>query len=73
LYNTNYRIYKENQILQHIKDIAPKSYIAINMRASGVFYSATDLHGEVTQAKDIRLTDVSKLKKPTWHMNNDWL
>jgi hypothetical protein len=73
LYNTNYRIYKENQILQHIKDIAPKSYIAINMRASGVFYSATDLHGEITQAKDIRLTDVSKLKKPTWHMNNDWL
>jgi hypothetical protein len=73
LYNTNYRIYKENQILQHIKDIAPDSYIAINMRAGGTFYSAADLHGEVTLAKDIRLTDVSKLKKPTWRMNSDWL
>lgn len=73
LYNTAYRVYKENEILQHIKDVAPNAYISINMRASGTFYSSTDLHGEVVQAKDIRLTDISKLKKPTWHMNKDWL
>jgi hypothetical protein len=73
LYSTAYRIYKENQLLQHIKDIAPNAYIVINMRASGTFNSPSDLHGEIIQAKDIRLTEISKLKKPTWRMNNDWL
>jgi hypothetical protein len=72
-YSTAYRVFKENQLLEHIKHIAPNSLIAINMRASGAFYSLEDLHGEVVQAKDIRLTEISKLKKPTWHTNQDWL
>jgi hypothetical protein len=72
-YSTAYRVFKENQLLKHIKDIAPTSLVAINMRASGAFYPLTKLHGEVTTAKDITLTDLTKLKKPTWHMNQDWL
>ena len=66
-------MFKENQLLQHIKDIAPDALVSINMRASGAFNSSTSLHGEVVQAKDIKLTEISKLKKPTWHTNRDWL
>jgi hypothetical protein len=66
-------VFKENQLLEHIKDIAPTSLVAINMRASGAFCSLTKLHGEIVTAKDITLTDISKLKKPTWHTNQDWL
>jgi hypothetical protein len=72
-YSMSYRVFKENQLLEHIKDIAPNSLVAINMRASGAFYSLSNLYGEIVEAKDISLTDISKLKKPTWHMNQDWL
>jgi hypothetical protein len=72
-YSTAYRVFKENQLLEHIKNIAPNALIAMNMRASGAFNSMTDLHGTTIPAKDIRLTDLSKLKNPTWHTRQDWL
>lgn len=72
-YSLAYRVFKENQLLKHIKDIAPNALVSINMRTGGAFCSLTNLHGEVTLSKDIALTDISKLKKPTWHMNQDWL
>lgn len=72
-YSLSYRVFKENQLLEHIKDIAPNSWVAINMRSSGAFHFLESLYGEVVQASDIKLIEISKLKKPTWHINKDWL
>jgi hypothetical protein len=70
LSNTKYRIYKENQILNYLKEHFPNAYVFISVRASSGFIHHEELPIKI---KDIPQYDIKDLKKPTWHQNEDWL
>ena len=64
-----YRVYKENQLLSNLKKHIPEAQINFSLRAASGFDQVC-LTGKV---KDIALTDISNLRKPTWRFNQDWL
>jgi hypothetical protein len=64
----SYRLYKENQLLEAIKDISPESYITFSSRASAGFIDAP-CQGRAREFESIPL---SLLKKPTWRFNQEW-
>jgi hypothetical protein len=70
--DTRYRMFKENELLSSIKQSMPDAYVSYNMRASGAFYTKTELHGILDKAKNIPLIETRQLKKPTWRFNTDW-
>ena len=59
-----YRLYKENQLLQQI----PKHYYVLFSERSTMGFAKEQLYGQ-----RLEVTDINKLIKPTWHMNNDWV
>lgn len=66
--NLKYRLYKENQLLEKIKTVLPESTINFTLRAASGF---TDL--QLTgKAKHFTTINISDIKKPTWHYNQDW-
>jgi len=63
------RLYRENCLIEFLKNKMPESYINFTGRAAegyGIFYQ------QFEQIKNLKLTEISNLKKPTWHINNDW-
>jgi len=72
-YNMNYRLYKENQILENIKQHSADTYVSFNMRSAGAFGSKQHLHGQLERVRDIELIQTRELTKPTWRFNQEWL
>lgn len=70
LFPLSYRVYKENQILQLLQEKMPNSTISFSTRAATGFLDNLKLSGT---SKDFSLTNIKKLKKPTWHYNQDWI
>lgn len=73
LFPLNYRLSRENKIINNIKAYADEAYISINMRSSGAFAPRNHLHGELDKAKNISTVECKSLIKPTWRFNQDWL
>jgi hypothetical protein len=71
-YSTDYKISRENLVLQNIKDYAPTASLYYSNRAAGAFDSRETLHGELTSGDQVKLTIQRNLKTPTWHFS-DWL
>jgi hypothetical protein len=63
------RLYKENQIINEIKNINPDAYINFASRASTGFVQSI-FEGK---AKDFEIVLLSSLKKPSWRFNQEWL
>jgi len=70
LFPLSYRVYKENQILQLLQKEMPNSTINFTSRAATGFSNNLKMIGT---AKDFTLTNIEQLKKPTWHVNADWI
>jgi hypothetical protein len=66
--NLKYRLYKENQLLEKIKTVLPESTINFTLRAASGFTNL-QLTGK---AKHFTTINISDIKKPTWHYNQDW-
>lgn len=63
------RVYLENAFISKLQSVAPDAQIIFTRRAAEGF---TDLVQNVSvQAKNLLLTDIEDLKKPTWH-TYDW-
>lgn len=71
-YNLKYRNYKENQILDQIENNLPNAEINFTSRASTGFHfnNHYQYFSKVNLIKRVNLTE---LKKPTWHINSDWI
>lgn len=63
-----YRLSKENEIIRKLKTCLPESTINFTSRAASGFFDVK-LTGK---AKQFTTIDISHLKKPTWHYNQDW-
>lgn len=64
-----HRANKENQLLIHLKETVPNAYVYFSTRAASGYKPKDVLF---SKAKDIDLTDITTLIKPTWHINQDW-
>jgi hypothetical protein len=69
-YSTDYKIYRENAVLENIKQYTPNATVFYSGRAAGAFDTNETLHGQLVKAKDIVLTDIKKLKWPTWRITD---
>lgn len=65
-----YRVYKENEIINALKEKVPECTINFNIRAAGGFIENLKTSGI---SKDFEITDIGTLKKPSWHYNLDWV
>ena len=63
-----YRIFKENMFLSKLKENMPLSYVYFSTRAASGFKTQM-LQG---LAKDLEITTMDALKKPTWRFNGEW-
>lgn len=59
-----YRLFKENELLRHIPY---QVYTFFNSRSCIGFIHTLD------QGRGLKPIDISKLLKPTWHINQDWI
>lgn len=66
--NLKYRLYKENQLLEKLKNYLPESTINFTCRAASGFFDVK-LTGK---AKHFTTININDIKKPTWHYNQDW-
>ena len=64
------RVHCENSFIEKLQDRVPNAYAIFTRRAADGFANVQS--NVAITAKDITLTDIKCLKKPTWHMNNDW-
>lgn len=64
-----YRLFKENQLLSNLQKHIPEAHVNFSMRAASGFVPC-DLAGK---AKHLDTIDINLLKKPTWHVNQDWI
>jgi hypothetical protein len=64
------RIYVENSFIEKLQAHVPNAYVIFTRRASDGFVNS--VQNTATLAKDLKLTDITTLTKPTWHMNQDW-
>jgi len=64
-----YRLYKENQIIQMIKNKNHNICMNFTSRAATGF-TEVKLSGK---AQDFELVNINSIKKPTWHFNQDWI
>lgn len=64
-----YRVHKENEIINLLKEKVPECTINFNIRAAGGFIEKLKTLGI---SKDFEITNIETLKKPTWHYNQDW-
>lgn len=69
-YSSDYKIHRENLVLQNIKDNAPTASLYYSNRAAGVFDTTETLHGELTTGASVKLTKVQDLKLPTWRLTD---
>lgn len=67
-YNLEQRVYKENQALDHIRNVIPNANVNFSGRAATGF-AELPLFGII---KDVYNTDISQLLPPTWH-NKEWI
>lgn len=65
-----YRLYKENQLIENIKKIAPDSWVHIT---SPSWLGFKYFNNPFFKASDFQPTNISELTKPTWHCNKDWI
>jgi len=70
--DTRHRVFKENELLDNIKQTMPNAFVSYNMRASGAFHSKNELHGILDRARNIPKIEMHQLFKPTWRFNSDW-
>lgn len=63
------RVYLENEFISKIKEHAPNALIIFTRRAADGFVDSEQ--NRAIPAKDLTLTNIELLKKPTWHMY-DW-
>jgi hypothetical protein len=67
-YPLRYRLYRENQWINNINETFPSSsYITFSSRSCTGFINCP-LSGMLLDT-----VDISKLNKPSYHMNGDWL
>lgn len=66
------RVYAENSLIEKLKLNLPEAYVLFARRAADGFFTG-GLQTQVTACKDLQLTEMKSLTKPTWHMNQDWL
>ena len=64
------RVYVENNLIEKLQARVPDAYVIFTRRASDGFFDS--VQNTATLAKDLVLTDITMLTKPTWHMNQDW-
>jgi hypothetical protein len=69
-YSSDYKIHRENLVLQNIKDNAPTASLYYSNRAAGVFDTTETLHGELTTGASVKLTKIQDLKLPTWRLTD---
>ena len=63
------RVFLENLFISRIQEIAPNATVIFTRRAADGFIDSDQ--NKAILAKDLKLTDIEQLKKPTWHMY-DW-
>lgn len=68
--STKYRSLKENQTVEYFKNLIPNSIINFSGRACSGFIENLNFCDSV---ENIKTFDIKDFKKPTWHINNDWL
>lgn len=68
--NTKYRNYRENKTIEYFKKHMPECFLNFSGRASSGFVENTEF---CSRAKNTKLFKMRDFKKPTWHINNDWL
>jgi hypothetical protein len=61
-YSLEYRLNKENQLIDKIKNLLPDAVINFTLRAAAGF----------TNTDSTRCIDLGELQRPTWHYNQDW-
>lgn len=64
-----YRLHKENQLIESLQKKIPDIFIIFSIRSVTGFLELP-LTGNSSL---IKTTDIEKLKRPTWHHNDDWL
>ena len=64
------RVYAENSFIEKLQARVPDAYVIFTRRASDGFFDS--VQNTAILAKDLVLTDIKSLTKPTWHMNQDW-
>lgn len=65
-----YRVYKENEIINFLKEKVPDCTINFNIRAAGGFIKNLKTIGI---CKDFEIINIKNLQKPSWHYNLDWI
>ena len=70
-YSLRARVQAENNFIEALKDVCPNSYITFSRRAANCFKSYTN-NNKLVPISKIYTTKIDELKKPSWHMNNDW-
>lgn len=64
-----YRVHKENEIINLLKEKIPTSTINFSGRAASGFLENLRMTGT---CQEFEIIDIKQLKKPTWHYNLDW-
>jgi len=70
LYSVKSRVNSENIFLTNLNKRNPNAYVIFAGKAAHGFVQLTDQWP--MQVKDVKLTNIESLQKPTWHMNADW-
>jgi len=70
LYNTKYRLQRENYAIDYFQTILPEAHLNFTGRAATGFIEDISL---LSRCKDAVKYSFSQFKKPTWHLNSDWL
>jgi hypothetical protein len=70
-YSVRARVQAENNFIEKLKNVCPNSYIYFSRRAANCFKSYTN-NNKLVPVSMIYTTKIDELKKPSWHMNNDW-
>lgn len=71
-YNLKYRLHKENQILDQIQEHLPNAEINFASRSTTGFH-ADNRYQYFSKINLIKRININELKKPTWHINSDWI
>jgi len=56
-----FRLYKENQLVDHIRELMPEAHVHFSARAASGFAT---MNGNRVELSDLQC--------PTWHMNGEW-
>ena len=70
MYSVKSRVNSENTFLTNLKNRNPNAYVIFAGKAAHGFVQSTDQWPMAV--KDVKLTNIETLQKPTWHMNADW-